>query len=121
MNQTEFRQSFSKYLTGFVIALLLSIASYLVVASHLLSTGGAVMLVIFGLAVVQFGVQLVCFLHLGLDKRSQSRSGALLFTLMMMLVIVLGSLWIMKNLDYRMGMSASSMNEYMREQNKKGF
>jgi cytochrome o ubiquinol oxidase operon protein cyoD len=121
MSPSEFRQSFNKYLTGFVIALLLSVASYLVVAWHLISSGGAVMLVIFGLAVVQFGVQLVCFLHIGFNKRSQSKSGALLFTLMMMLVIVIGSLWIMKNLDYRMGMSANSMNEYMREQNKKGF
>jgi len=39
----------------------------------------------------------------------------------MMLVIVIGSLWIMQNLDYRMGMSGEAMNEYMKEQNKKGF
>jgi hypothetical protein len=37
------------------------------------------------------------------------------------MIIVVGSLWIMKNLDYRMGMSSEAMNEYMKTQNTKGF
>lgn len=121
MSPTQFNQLLGKYVAGFIIALILSLASYFVVTTHVLNAASAVMLVIFGLAVIQFGVQVVCFLHVSFEKRALLRSGVLLFTIMMMLVIVIGSVWIMKNLDYRMGMSADSMNEYMREQNKKGF
>ena len=79
------------------------------------------MAVLLTLATVQLIVQLACFLHLGISGRSRTRTVSIVFTFLMMLVVVLGSLWIMKHLDYRMGMSGEAMNEYMKAQNKKGF
>ncbi len=110
------------YVIGFNAALLLSIASYLIVTEAWLGDAASLtMLIILGLAVVQLVIQLVCFLHMGADRDPFSRTGTFLFTIGMALIIVIGSLWIMQNLDYRMHISPDAMQEYMLQQNKKGF
>jgi cytochrome o ubiquinol oxidase operon protein cyoD len=121
MNHTEFNRMVSRYVIGFGAALVLSLFSYLIVTSKLIGSHYGTMALILVLALVQFIVQLVCFLHIGFSKRAMVRTNILLFTITMMLVIVVGSLWIMKNLDYRMTMSGDSMDSYMKAQNKKGF
>lgn len=121
MSRDTFGTLLTKYVVGFASALVLSLLSYILVVGHSFHSASALFGVIMVLAVIQLAVQLVCFLHVGFNKRASLRSGVLLFTLMMMLVIVLGSIWIMKNLDYRMGMSGDAMNVYMEAQNKKGF
>lgn len=117
---SEFNRLFTRYVIGFLVALLLSVGSYLVVVGGI-GSNGQVMAVILGLAVVQLVVQLIFFLHLDIRGRSLGRTVTFAFTIIMMLVVVVGSLWIMRNLDYRMGMSPESMNDYMKAQNKKGF
>lgn len=121
MNQARFKPLVIRYMVGFLAALALSIASYVVVTSGVLPTSHLVMAVLLLLAAIQLVVQLVCFLHLSFDGRARTRAMTFGFTILMMLVVVIGSLWIMKNLDYRMGMSGEAMNEYMKAQNKKGF
>ena len=121
MNQSRFIPLVMRYLVGFLAALALSVLSYLVVTSQVLPTSHMVMAVLLLLAVIQLVVQLVCFLHLSLEGRARARTMTFGFTILMMLVVVIGSLWIMKNLDYRMGMTGEAMNEYMKAQNKKGF
>lgn len=120
MNQAEFSRLLQRYVLGFGLSLVLSVGSYLVVAIKP-ATDMMLMATVLLLAVIQLVVQLVCFLHLDIRGRSVGRTITLAYTLLMMLVIVLGSLWIMHNLDYRMGMSGEAMNEYMKQQNKKGF
>lgn len=110
-----------KYIVGFTSAMLLSAIAYLVVVEKWFETSTQTMTVLLVLAAVQLLIQLICFLHLGVRGSSASRTLAIVYTLLMMLVIVVGSLWVVGNLDYRMGMSPEAMNEYMIEQNKKGF
>jgi cytochrome o ubiquinol oxidase subunit IV len=121
MNQTEFSRLALRYVIGFAVALCLSVVSYLMVTQRWFESATLTMAVLLLFASAQLIVQLVCFLHLGVQGRSRSRTMSLGFTILMMLVIVIGSLWIMRNLDYRMGMSGEAMNEYMEAQNKKGF
>lgn len=118
--KSEFGRLFLRYVIGFLSALLLSVGSYLIVVNGGLESS-AIMAVILTLAVVQLIVQLIFFLHLDIRGRSAGRTVVFVFTIIMMLVVVVGSLWIMRNLDYRMGMSSEAMNEYMQTQNKKGF
>ncbi len=120
MNQTEFRPMVLRYVIGFFIALVLSVMSYIIVTTGSLNAT-MTMGIILSLAVIQLITQLIFFLHLDIKGRSASRTATFAFTIAMMLVIVIGSLWIMRNLDYRMGMSGDSMNQYMKAQNKKGF
>jgi cytochrome o ubiquinol oxidase subunit IV len=121
MNQSSLTPLVLKYVFGFASALILSTLAYLIVVDKWLNSAQLTMAALLVLAVLQLVVQLVCFLHLGFQGRSRTRSGIIAFTLIMMLVIVIGSLWVMRNLDYRMGMSAEAMDEYMIDQNKKGF
>ena len=105
--------SLSSYATGFALSLGLTFSAYLMVVNRLAS-GSALTAAIFFLALVQLVVQLVFFLHL--DKGSKSRWNliVLLMAAIIVIILVAGSLWIMKNLDYNM--SADTMNGVMLDQ-----
>lgn len=109
-----------KYISGFVGALATTIVAFVLVSGHIL-TGGWLIAALMGLAVIQLGVQLVFFLHLGDEARPRWQLTAFLFTAVMVLVIVIGSLWIMYHLNYNMSMTPEQMDSYMKAQAKKGF
>jgi cytochrome o ubiquinol oxidase subunit IV len=69
------------------------------------------------LAVAQLIVQLFFFLHLGSGSGKSWKIGALISTIILVLIIVLGSLWIMEHLNYNM--TPDQMNQYI--QNQQGF
>ena len=121
MNDVDFKRILSRYVVGFASALVFSVVSYLIATNGWLGAPAATMAILLLLAALQLVVQLVCFLHLGINDRSVSRTAIFAFVMTMMLVIVIGSIWIMKNLDYRMQMSSDAMTEYMEKQNRKGF
>lgn len=108
------------YIAGFVLAVALTLAAYAVVVQKLFVAEIAVAILV-GLALVQFAVQLVFFLHLGQEQRPRWNMVAFLFTLLILVVIVLGSLWIMYNLNYNMNMTPRQMDEFMIKQSDKGF
>lgn len=115
-----FPGTITTYIVGFVGSLLLTMAAYFVVTTDVLRNGAAVAIII-GLAVMQLIVQLVFFLHLGREKQPRWNQVAFVFMAIMVSIIVGGSLWIMNNLNYNMMMSPQEMDQYMIEQNKKGF
>lgn len=120
--KTNFTANIKRYSYGFIASLLLTIASYLTA-----QIGGgkdvmyAVVAVLLLLAGIQLIVQLVCFLHLKYEKLPYSKLNVFIFAFVMMLIVVIGSLWVMKNLDYNMMMSPDEIEPYMLEQNGKGF
>lgn len=120
MQKTEFHSStVMPYVTGFISAIALTLLAYFIVTMELLSRDMAVW-VIMGLAAVQLMVQLVFFLHLGRDKQSRWNVASFYFMLIVLLIIVIGSLWIMENLNYNM-MTPDQMNEHMLKESSKGF
>ncbi len=106
------------YIIGFTLSLILIAIPYILVTQKIVS-GGALVAVIIGCAVLQLFVQLTCFLKLGRSKNGQWNILVFLFMVMVVLIVVVGSLWIMDNLNYNM--MPSEMNDYMIEQSKKGF
>ena len=73
-------------------------------------------------AALQLYIQSRYFLHLDDDhERPRWRLASYIFTWFTLLIVVIGSLWIMMNLNYNMMMSPKEMNEYMLKQNTKGF
>lgn len=121
MSSDTFERQVAHYLIGFGCSIALSIVSFFVVLSGGLGSMMITMAFILFLAGVQVYIQAKYFLHVSFSAAAFSRSSMLIYTILMMLIVVLGSVWIMKNLDYRMGMSSESMTEYMKAQNKKGF
>ncbi|MDB5178616.1 MAG: putative cytochrome ubiquinol oxidase chain cyoD [Patescibacteria group bacterium] len=97
----------TSYVVGFVLSVLLTLGAYFVVAQHLpgehpwLSHRVLIGAVV-GLAVIQLMVQLFFFLHLGRESKPRWNLTVFLFALMVVTIVVGGSLWIMKNLDYHM-------------------
>lgn len=93
---------FKSYLTGLICSVILVFISYYLVITKMLSTcqlytGLAILLVL------QVLVQVVYYFRLN-SKTEDSRWNLIvfLFTLLIMLIVISGSLWIMYNLNYYM-------------------
>ncbi len=95
------RGSLRSYLTGFVLALILTAVPFSLVMSGAWSPQ-ATLAGIFGAGVVQILVHLHYFLHLNTSSAARWNVLALVFTLLIMILFVGGSLWIMYTLNYRM-------------------
>lgn len=93
--------TFSSYLLGFLLSLLLTLAAYLLAVRTLLS-GWPLDLALTLLALTQGVVQLLFFLNLAHESKPRWNLLVFLFTLMVTLILVFGSIWIMNNLDYNL-------------------
>ncbi len=88
------------YLVGFTLSLLLTFVAYLFVVEGVLE-GLALLAFILGLAFLQMLVQLIFFLHLANESKPRWNLVIFLSTASIILIVLIGSLVIMKNLDYR--------------------
>lgn len=107
------------YIIGFVLSLLLTLVAYLFVNEHVGSSHSLFphellvpLLAVFALS--QFVVQLVFFLHLGTETRPRWKLLVFWFMIIVVLILVVGSLWIMQNLNYNM-MSPEETTIYMKD------
>jgi cytochrome o ubiquinol oxidase operon protein cyoD len=64
------------------------------------------------LALIQLWVQLTFFLHLNLEANNRWNLSIFISTVGVVLILILGSLWIMQNLDYR-HMSPQQLDSYI--------
>ncbi len=109
----QVHSKFGTYVTGYLLSIYLTLMAYLLVTNHAFDNVFMVTMLSV-LAVLQFYVQLVYFLHLSARKGSRWR--LFVFALMVMVVGILvgGSIWIMNNLNYRM--TPQQVNNYMNSQ-----
>jgi len=89
------------YITGFALSLTLTLVPFVLVLYHILGRG-ALFAGIVASALLQLVIQLGFFLHVSLDASGRPRLFSFLFTAVMVLIVVLGSLWIMHDLNYFM-------------------
>ncbi len=110
------RGPFRSYAAGFILSLVLTAAavSVVVYAGPLRLGGAAAAAAVLVLAVVQMCVQAVFFLHLLDEKGPRWNLVFFASTLSIVLIIVVGSLWIMAHLNYNM--MPEQVNAYMRRQ-----
>ena len=95
------RGSLKAYLTGFVLSLLLTALPFAMVMSGAWSSA-ATLAAIFSVGLIQILVHLHYFLHLDTSSAARWNVVALIFTLLIMVLFVGGTLWIMNSLNYRM-------------------
>jgi cytochrome o ubiquinol oxidase operon protein cyoD len=100
------------YLIGFGLSLVFTLAAYFLVSEHLLN-GWALGASIGVLALLQAAVQLLYFLHLGKEGKPHWNTLVFVFMFLVLLIIILGSLWIMYSLDYRV-MDTMDMDALMK-------
>ncbi len=89
------------YLTGFALALILTLIPFGLVATDMLSNT-PILVVIAIAAIVQIMVHLRYFLHLDLTTTPRERILAIAFTAILIFIMVGGTLWIMLDLHNRM-------------------
>jgi cytochrome o ubiquinol oxidase operon protein cyoD len=101
------------YTTGLFLAVLLTAISLWAANTSLLWPGG-VALGLAVLAIAQMGVHLVFFLHITTGPESTNNVLALAFGVLIVFVVVVGSMWIVADLNQNMLMpSAEPMNLQM--------
>lgn len=93
--------SVKSYLTGFVLAAILTIIPFWAVMSGSLSPFATGLTVVIT-AVLQVLVHLVFFLHLDGSKAQRMNVISGLFTLLVLAIIIVGTLWVMWNMNYFM-------------------
>ena len=89
------------YTVGLGLAILLTIASFVVSQTNLLWPPGVPVGLIV-LALAQIGVHLVFFLHLGSSPDSTNNILALAFGVLIVFLVIVGSVWIIVNLNSNM-------------------
>ncbi|MDP5210028.1 cytochrome o ubiquinol oxidase subunit IV [Microbulbifer sp. 2205BS26-8] len=99
--KSGFATDLRAYLTGYVLSVVLTLAAFAAV----LSAGPdnkRVLLLVGLLGVAQLVVQLKYFLHATTQKEQRENLALVLFSTLILLIIVLGTVWIMGNLAVRM-------------------
>jgi cytochrome o ubiquinol oxidase subunit IV len=90
--------SYLSYTAGLGLAILATIASFVVSQTNLLwAPGISVGLIV--LAFAQIGIHLVFFLHLGSSPDSTNNILALAFGVLIVFLVITGSVWIIANLN----------------------
>ncbi|MEE7546857.1 cytochrome o ubiquinol oxidase subunit IV [Xanthomonas sp. Kuri4-1] len=89
------------YLIGFVMAVILTVIPFAMVMSGAFSKGVTV-IVISLMAAVQMLVHLVYFLHMDRSAEQRSNVHVGLFSILIIGIVVVGSLWVMHNLNINM-------------------
>lgn len=90
------------YRIGSALAILLTVVPFWLVMSRSLSDPGMAAAIIFGAAILQIVVHVLCFLHL--DTRSEGGWTllAFLFTTVIVVLTIGGSIWVMFHLNSNM-------------------
>jgi len=89
------------YLLGLLLAAGLTVASFWIAGSSLV-WGPGIPAALLALAVAQVGVHLVFFLHITSGPENANNTLALAFGVLIVLLVVVGSMWIMAHLNHNM-------------------
>lgn len=99
--QKEYHGSLKSYIIGFSASLLLTLVSFSLVIAGKFSNRTIVISIV-ALALTQAAVQLRYFLKLGYEAKPRWETVIFCFMMVILLVIAIGSLWIMSDLDDRL-------------------
>jgi cytochrome o ubiquinol oxidase subunit IV len=90
--------SLSSYLLGFVLSVALTAIPFWLVMSGALPSKQVTALVIMAFAAVQIVVHMMYFLHMNTSSENGWSMMALIFTIVMVVIALSGSLWVMHHL-----------------------
>ena len=94
--------TFKGYMTGFVLAVILTAIPFWLVMGKVFDKPGTTALVILAFAVVQIVVHMVYFLHMDAKSEGGWNMLALIFTLVLVVITLAGSLWVMYHMNANM-------------------
>ena len=97
----EIAEGIRGYLLGLGLATLITVVAFFVSGTSLVWQP-SIPIALVVLAIAQMGVHLVFFLHITSGPESSNNLLALMFGLLIVILLIVGSLWIMTNLNHNM-------------------
>jgi len=94
--------SFGSYMIGFVLSVILTAIPFWLVMSGALGNNQLTGFAIMGFAVVQIVVHMIYFLHMNGKSEGGWTLLALVFTIILVVIALAGSLWVMYHLNTNM-------------------
>jgi len=94
--------TFKGYMTGFVLSVILTAIPFWLVMTDAFEQSSTTAMVILAFAAVQIVVHMVYFLHMNAKSEGGWNMLALIFTLMLVVIVLSGSLWVMYHLNHNM-------------------
>ncbi len=94
--------TFKGYMTGFVLAVILTAIPFWLVMGKVLPNSNITGLVILAIAAVQIVVHMVYFLHMNTRSEGGWSLLALAFTVVLLVIMLSGSIWVMYHLNTNM-------------------
>lgn len=101
--------SMRDYVTGFVLSVILTAIPFFLVMSGLVGSGRLTAFLVLGCAVIQIIVHMIYFLHMNLKNEAGWTMISLVFTIVVLVIAVIGTIWVMYHMDANMmpGMATS--------------
>lgn len=90
------------YLLGFALAAILTAIPFFIVMANVFSSSRVTGLVLLALAIVQIVVHVIYFLHVDFQSEGGWTMLSIVFTLVLVVIALSGSIWIMYHLDHNM-------------------
>ncbi|SIP88922.1 cytochrome o ubiquinol oxidase operon protein cyoD [Rhizobium sp. RU33A] len=94
--------SYRSYLTGFVLAAILTIIPFAIVMSGGFESRVLTAVTVIAFAVVQVLVHMVYFLHMNTRSDEGWTMLSMIFTVIVVVIMIAGSVWVMYNLNNNM-------------------
>ena len=94
--------SVRSYLTGFILSVILTAIPFAIVMAGGFESRFLTAAVVVGMAIVQILVHMVYFLHMNTRSDEGWTMMALIFTVVILVIVLAGSLWVMFNMNTNM-------------------
>jgi cytochrome o ubiquinol oxidase operon protein cyoD len=94
--------TFKGYAIGFVLSVILTAIPFWLVMGKVFDKPAVTSMVVLGFAAVQIVVHMIYFLHMNTKSEGGWNMLALIFTIMVVVITLSGSLWVMYHLNHNM-------------------
>lgn len=102
--------TFKGYAIGFVLAVILTAIPFWLVMNKVIADSSTLGFVVLGFAAVQVVVHMIYFLHMNTKVEGGWSMLAMLFTLMVLIIMMAGSIWVMYHMNKNMMPTMSSQD-----------
>ncbi len=91
-----------EYVTGFVLAVILTVITFAVVMSGGIGSARATAFLVLICAIAQIIVHMIYFLHMSPKNQGGWTLISLVFTMIMLIIAIIGTIWVMYHMDINM-------------------
>ncbi|AKC59812.1 cytochrome o ubiquinol oxidase protein [Blochmannia endosymbiont of Polyrhachis (Hedomyrma) turneri] len=92
--------TYKNYILGFFTSVILTIIPFILVINTFTIDKNILIIILTTCAILQIVIHLVCFLHIDNSPKTIWNTVTLIFTTLIILILIFGSIWIMKHLHH---------------------